>query len=341
MAFAAVLLGLPVVAGLATALMLRRVTVSPLGVARTERRERGLRPWAGILIGLGLVAFASIGPINRWYATRDTQPPEWLTSALLTGGGLAALVGVVVGTGWISYVTGRLLRRWARRPATLLAAARLTSDPWAGSRAFAALLAAVLLGAGAAGMRAYFEAAGELERRSGGRRGGTDDFYLSTMDLVDLAVAVAMVVAAGGLVVALVEGVTARRRAYAALVATGVPAATIGRSIAWQALAPAVPAVALALTVGLLPGRGLFGAPSSGGYTSEVCDAGEQLCTDPATREQYTRVEVESLVSVTPDLPLGHLAWLGSGAVAAVLVTVAIGLLFLRSGTAVEELRAT
>ncbi|MEV1143404.1 FtsX-like permease family protein [Micromonospora sp. NPDC049799] len=340
-AFAAVLLGLPVVAGLATALMLRRVTVGPLGVVRKQRRERGPRPWAGVLIGLGLVAFAAIGPIDRWYATRDTQPPEWLTPALLTGGGLAALVGVVVGTGWISYVTGRLLRRWARRPATLLAAARLTADPWAGSRTFAALLAAVLLGAGAAGLRAYFEAAGDLERRGGGGLAGTDDFYLSTMDLVDLAVAVAMVVAAGGLVVALVEGVTARRRAYAALVATGVPAATIGRSIAWQALAPAVPAVALALTVGLLLARGLFGTPTSGGGTVEFCDAAEQLCNDPATRAQYTRVEVEPLVSRTPDVPLEHVAWLGAGALAAVLVTVAVGLLFLRPGTAVEELRAT
>ncbi|RKN48329.1 FtsX-like permease family protein [Micromonospora endolithica] len=340
-AFAAVLFGLPVVAALATALILRGVTVSPLGVVRGRQRERGPRPWAGVLIGLGLAAFAAIGPVNRWYATRDTRPPEWLTPALLMAGGLAALVGVVLGTGWISYVTGRLLRRWARRPAVLLAAARLTADPWAGSRTFAALLAAVLFGAGAAGLRSYFEAAAELERRGGGGLAGNGGFYLSTMDLVDLAVAVAMVVASGGLVVALVEGITARRRAYAALVATGVPRATVGRSIAWQALAPAVPAVALALTVGMLLARGLFGTPSSGGYRSEVCDAGEQLCTDPATREQYTRVEVEPLISVTPDVPLGHLAWLGTGAVAAVLVTVAVGLLFLRAGTAVEELRAT
>ena len=38
-------------------------------------------------------------------------------------------------------------------------------------------------------------------------------------------------IAAGGLMVALVEGIVARRRAYAALVATGVPRATLSRSV--------------------------------------------------------------------------------------------------------------
>ncbi|SCL56569.1 hypothetical protein [Micromonospora peucetia] len=42
-----------------------------------------------------------------------------------------------------------------------------------------------------------------------------------------------------------------------------------------------------------------------------------------------------------PDVPLEQLALLGAGALAAVLVTVGVGLLFLRAGTAVEELRTT
>ncbi|MFF4877104.1 MULTISPECIES: hypothetical protein [unclassified Micromonospora] len=37
--------------------------------------------------------------------------------------------------------------------------------------------------------------------------------------------------------------------------------------------------------------------------------------------------------------PLEQLAWLGAGALAAVLVTVGVGLLFLQVSTAVEELR--
>ncbi|MEU4778095.1 FtsX-like permease family protein [Micromonospora sp. NPDC023633] len=335
---AAVLVGLPVVAALATALMLRRVSTTPFGVLRTHRRERGPRPWAGVLICVGLVAFLAVEPVTRWYVRRGADGPSWLVPALLVGGGLAAMVGVVVGTGWISWTAGRMLHRYARGPAALLAARRLMADPWAGSRTFAALLAAVLLGAGAAGLREYFVAAGELSRLTGGGIAG--DFYLRTMDLVDLAVAVAMLVAAGGLVVAVVEGITARRRAYAALVATGVPRPTLGRSIAWQSLAPAVPAVAVALAVGLLLARGLFRAPVSTIH-DEVCDATEQLCADPATRGRYVRVVETTEVTVPPDVPLEQLALLGAGALAGVLVTVGVGLLFLRAGTAVEELRAT
>jgi hypothetical protein len=338
-AMLAVVLGLPVVAALATALMLRRVTVTPFGVLRTARRERGPRPWAGLLILLGLAAFASLPAVLRWYDDRHSEPPFLLPPLLLAGGGLAAMVGVVTGTGWLSYTAGRLLHRYARRPAALLAASRLMADPWAGSRTFAALLAAVLFGAGAAGVRANFVAANELSRRTGAGLAGGGDFYLRTMDLVDLAVAVAMLIAAGGLMVALVEGIAARRRAYAALVATGVSRPTLSRSIVWQSLAPAVPALALALTVGLLLARGLFRAPSGGASSIEICDAGEQLCTDPATREQYSRVVTVAEITVPPGVPLEQLAWLGAGAVGAVLLTVAVGLLFLRASTAVEELR--
>lgn len=335
---AAVLLGLPVVAALATALMLRRVSATPFGVVRRARRERGPRPWAGVLIGAGLAAFVSVQPVLRWYTRRDVEPPSWLVPTLLVGGGLAAMIGVIVGTGWISWTAGRVLHRFARGPAALLAARRLTADPWAGSRTFATLLAAVLLGAGAAGLRSYFVAQDEVDWLSGATS-TNGEFYLRTMDLVDLAVAVAMLIAAGGLVVALVEGIVARRRTYAALVATGVPRCTLGRSIAWQSLAPAVPAVAVALTVGLLLARGVFRAPRGGGYTDEVCEAAEHLCADPVTRAQHTRIVRVPEVTVTPDVPLEQLAALGGGALAAVLVTVGVGLLFLRAGTAVEELR--
>ena len=268
--------------------------------------------------------------------------PGWLVPLLFLVGGLAAMVGVVIGTGWISYTCGRLLRRHARGASALLAAGRLMADPWAGSRTFAALLAAVIFGAGAAVQRAYFAAQDQLEReqnRLAGVDQGANPFYLSTMDLVDAAVAVAVLIAAGGLIVALVEGIVARRRAYAALVATGVPRAVLSRSVAWQALAPAVPAILLALTVGVFLGRGLFRTVSTGGSSIMVCDATAALCDDPATREQYTRTVQTGGVERAVAVPVEQLAWLGAGALAAVLVTVGVGLLFLRVSTAVDELR--
>ncbi|MEV0721814.1 FtsX-like permease family protein [Micromonospora purpureochromogenes] len=336
----AVVLGLPLAAALVGAVLLRRVTATPFGVVRKVRRERAPGPWAGLLIVAGLAAFAALDPVLDWYQDQHREPPLLLPPLLLLGGGLAALTGVVVGTGWLSYTSGRLLHRYARRPAALLASRRLTSDPWAGSRTFAALLAAVIVGAGAAGMRASFEAHAEVERLTGQDGGSSDGFYLRTVDLVDLAVGVAMAIAAGGLIVALVEGIVARRRAYAALVATGVPRGTLARSIAWQALAPAVPVVGLALAVGLLLSRGVAGhAVTGGGYSTEFCDGAESLCADPATRAQYLRTLWVPEVTVTPGVPLGQLALVGGGALVAVLVTVAVGVLLLRASTAVEELR--
>ncbi|MEH0845132.1 FtsX-like permease family protein [Micromonospora sp. CPCC 205711] len=208
-----------------------------------------------------------------------------------------------------------------------------------GCGALAALLAAVIVGGGAAGLRASYSAHAEVDRLTGqGLAGG--DFYLRTIGLVDLAVYVAMVIAAGGLIVALVEGIVARRRSYAALVATGVPRGTLGRSIAWQALTPAVPAVGLALIVGLLLSRGIGGRPATGGGSmTQVCDGPGALCDDPATRAQHLKTVWVPEVTVTPGVPVEQLAWVAGAALAAVLVTVGVGPLFLRASTAVEELR--
>ncbi|MBQ1029884.1 ABC transporter permease [Micromonospora sp. C97] len=340
-ALAGVVLGLPVVAALATAVMLRTVTTSPLGVSRKAPRERGPRPWAGVLIVLGVLSFAAIQPVGERFDDNE-ELVTWLMPLMFAASGIAAMVGVVIGTGWISYNCGLLLRRHARRPAALLAAGRLMADPWAGSRTFAALLAAVIFGGGAAAQRAYFATKDQLEReqsRLAGIDGGDNPFYLSTMDLVDGAVAVAILIATGGLIVALVEGIVARRRAYAALVATGVPRAVLSRSVAWQALTPAVPAILLALTVGTLLGRGLIAKVSTGGSSAEICEATAALCDDPATREQYTRIVYTPGIERAVPVPLEHLAWLGAGTLAAVLVTVGVGLLFLRTSTALDELR--
>ncbi|MEV6814149.1 FtsX-like permease family protein [Micromonospora sp. NPDC051296] len=357
-AMAAVVLGLPLVAAAATAVMLRRVTATPLGVVRRARRAGAPRPWPALLIGLGVLAVAMIDPILR--ALRDTRL-DWLSADPATRdmvialvavlvvfvGLFAGVVGVILGAGWISYFAGHLLHRFARGPAALLAARRLTDDPWAGSRTFAALLASLVVGAGAAAFRARFLLDEQIQREQS-RQAGYDDyagpfssFYLSTMDLVDLTVVTAVAIAAAGLLVTLVEGIVTRRRAYAALVATGVPRTTIATSILWQVLAPAVPAVLVALGVGHGLGRQFVGDHVTGGFQQAVCGASAELCQDPATRDRYTEIVQVERVIHSPDVPLEQLALLGAGAVAAVLITAGLGLLFLRANTAVEELRST
>ncbi|MFI0791738.1 FtsX-like permease family protein [Micromonospora rubida] len=343
-ALAAVVLGLPAVAAAGTAFLLRRVATTPFGVVRRAGRDHAPRPWFALLILVGLAAFAAYPPMRSWFDRRNLEWPLLFLPGLLVVGGLAATVGSVLASAWFSHTAGRLLHRLARGPAALLAARRLMADPWAGSRTFAALLAAVLFGGGAAGMRAHAQARYDIERaefRLIGDFADPDPFYLQTIGLVDLAVALAVTIAAGGLLVALVEGIVARRRAYAALVAQGVPRGVLGRSIAWQALAPAVPAVLLALSVGLLLGRGFAGPVHTGVVSGQVCEATAELCADPATRERYLRTIGPSERHFMPDVPLEHLALFGAGTLAAVALTVLVGLLFLRASTAVEELRAT
>ncbi|PJE99240.1 hypothetical protein CUT44_05605 [Streptomyces carminius] len=346
-ALAAAVLGLPLLAALVAAAMLRHVVVSPFGVVRQARRERAPRPWSGILLMLGTGAFLATGAGLR----ADVLPDEAVPLLLFASGLLAAL-GVVLGAGWISHTTGRVLHRLARRPAPLLAARRLLADPWHGSRTQAALLVCVVFGAGAAALRAYFvavdRARAEVWRRDAGAAGEAepgeyegDPFYLRTMDLVDAAVAVALVIAAAGLLVAVAEAVVARRRTHAALTAAGVPRSVLGRAVAWQTLAPLVPAVLLATAVGAVLGRGLFGTEVTEGAGGRwVCEAADPgVCDDLASFEEHGRfVEVPGVTRAVP-VPLDHLALQGAGVLALVLAATGLALLFLRSATAVEELR--
>jgi len=303
-ALGAIAIGLPLLATAVAAVLLRGVAVTPFGVVRKVRLTAP-RPWPGLLIVPGLAACAVIGPLGRYAEGQKVELPSWVTPLLFFVGGLLALVGIVLGTGWISYTAGRVLHRLARRPAALLAARRLMADPWSGSRTFAALLACVMFGAGAAEVRALLGAQFAAEEKLGLRQ--DTSFYFQSLDLVDAAVMVATAIAAAGLLVALAEGIVSRRRAFAALVATGVPRATLAKSILWQVLAPVVPAVMVALAVGAALIQGV--------------------------------VPDESTTPGTVPIPFADLALLGAGALAVVLAVVGLGLLFLRSSTEIEELR--
>ncbi|WP_433606837.1 FtsX-like permease family protein [Dactylosporangium sp. CA-139114] len=341
--------GIPVLAALAAAIVMRRVTVSPFGVVRRVRRTRGPRPWAGVFILLGtaiLVLVASM-PRLHWF------PPGWLVAMLLLTGVASAGLGVVLGTGWLTWWAGRLLARFARRPSTVLASARLVADPWSGSRTLAVLLICVLFGAGAAGIRAQFTAVGEARRAyyaltSPGdprlQQDAQDPFYLRTMDLVDLAVYTAIGLTAAAMLVIVAEGIVSRRREYAGLVAAGVPRGTLGRAILWQGLLPAIPAVLLALVVGVGLARTLGTEERYGGFESAQClAADEEACRtgNPRTHPEQWRVERDPQVVRAVAVPWRDLARDGGVALLAVLATTGAGLVFLRRSTDLSELRTT
>lgn len=325
-ALAAVCAGIPLVAGLVAVALLRRVTVTPFGTVRRVRTNRP-KPWPGVLIVAGVGTTASIVPLSR----HVENLPSDLLLVLVFGALLVATIGTVTGVGWISYQTGRALHRLARRPPALLAARWLLADPWNGSRTLAAMLGCLVFAGAASGVRASFAAdfalRDEMHRKEAVARGEPfhpqeTDFYFGTFNLVNVAVAVALAIAAGGLLVAVAESIVARRRAYAALVATGVPRSTLARAVAWHSLAPAVPAIGLALTVGWGLAYGLF--PEVRASDMSACGSGDCLAPE--------------VVRAVP-VPLDDLALYGVGAAAALLAVVALGALFLRASTALDELR--
>jgi hypothetical protein len=308
-----IVLAVPIVTAVIGASLMRRVIVTPLGVVR-RTREHGPRPWPGLLIAGGLVLFGVA--LNHGDETWKFWPDAVILAA--GGGTLLVMVGVVLGTGWISYTAGWLLRRYARMPSMLLAGQRLITDPWNGSRTLAALLVTLVAGGITLGLwegvatqaRGYELYNATLADKSlSYSMGGDPRFYSNAYRLVMIVVGLSAVVAAAGMLVALVESIVARRRSYAALTASGVPRRTLAASVLWQTLTPLVPALALALGSGVA-----------------------------LTRLGETEVRVESIVVRVP-IPFSQLALLGGGALLAVLLAAGAGLLVLRSSTDLEELR--
>ena len=333
----------PALAAAIGALLMRRVIVTPLGVVRRVRK-RGPRPWPGLLIAVGLAMFAS--PFQEHL---PVHLPHWLphsknmTYVLLGGGVLLTMAGVVLGVGWISHTAGQLLRRYGRGPATLLAGQRLITDPWNGSRTMAALLAAVIAGSVALGFRAnlattfrYYDLDNQIMGYPYGRgmsAGAEPSFYFNAIRLVMVAVGLSAAVAAAGLLIALVESIVARRRAYASLTATGVPRRTLSAAILWQTLTPLVPALLLAMAAGDALLR-LVPTHYDLGRSYREC-----LADNDALAHCHTPAALHLPNVLNVPVPWAELSLLGAGALLAVLVAVGVGVLVLRSSTDLEELR--
>ncbi|AEV81271.1 permease [Actinoplanes sp. SE50] len=319
-----VLLLVPVLSGLIGTLLMRRVVVTPLGVVR-QIRDDGPRPWPGVLIAVGLVLFA---PRTLHLIPPGWHVPDWTPLVMMGASVLLVVIGVVLGTGWISYTTGRLLRRFGRGPVTLLAGARLMADPWNGSRTLGALLAAVVFGAGTLGYRADLaadfaarERFDQLTDPQYGRYGPAFDtgFYFGAIRLILVAVVLALVVASAGILVTFAEGITARRRTFAAMTAGGVPRGKLGAMLFWHTFAPLLPALLLALTAGV----SLIRTMRTEVDVSEPGPAGDL-----------------AVVHMPIPLPLAQLTLLGAATLATMLLVTGAGLLVLRAGTDLEELRA-
>jgi hypothetical protein len=133
----AVAIGVPVAAAVAARLALRRVHISPLGVAR---RATPPPPQAWRILPL-LVGFAELG-----FFTVHGKPASPSGQDLAIVPGLALIiVGLALAGPWLTMATARVMARRTSRPGTLIAARRLADNPRAAFRAVSGLVLALFI----------------------------------------------------------------------------------------------------------------------------------------------------------------------------------------------------
>ena len=133
----AVAIGVPVFAAAAARLALRRVHISPLGVARraTPKPPRAWRV-VPLLAGLAELGFWTV---HGHPASIPGQIQAFFSSFLLV------IVGLFIAGPWLTMAAARAMARWTSRPATLIAAGRLADDPRAAFRAVSGLVLALFI----------------------------------------------------------------------------------------------------------------------------------------------------------------------------------------------------
>ena len=236
-AFVVVVLVVPVVAALVSALALRRVVASPLGWVRRVRPERGHRTLLALLIPTVLIAAAAFLLVLRGSGLDAASFPLLVFAVVFLTG-----AGAVWAAGASAAFMGRRLTVRAKSPAVLIAAGRLRDDPWAAARTHAALLLVTVVGVAFVGVREVL-----LAGLRGGDYSADDlDFYTTGIDLAGAAVLVALVISLFGLAVGTAESLATRRRGLAAQAAAGVPHAVLARTLLLETALPLAPAVLLA-----------------------------------------------------------------------------------------------
>jgi hypothetical protein len=132
-----VAIGVPVAAAVAARLALRRVHISPLGVAR-RATPKPPRAWRVLPL---LAGFADLG-----FFVAHGKPASPSTQVLaFVPGYLLIIVGLVIAGPWLTMAAAKIMARRTSRPSTLIAARRLSDDPKAAFRAVSGLVLALLI----------------------------------------------------------------------------------------------------------------------------------------------------------------------------------------------------
>ncbi|MDX3854146.1 ABC transporter permease [Streptomyces sp. AK02-01A] len=240
---AAVMIAVPAVGVAVSLAALRQVVASPLGEVR--RSPRGQGGGRALALGVILVVLAVTGGIlTLAYGPAGVIAPVLFGALLLVG------AGAVWVSGGMARLTGRRYAARAGSPALLIAAERLSADPWAAARTHAAVLLVTVVGTGFMGVReALLKALNHREYAS------TDlDFYTGGIDLAGAAVLVGLLIILVSVAVSAAESVAARRQALAQQVAAGVPRKILSRAVLLETALPLAPALLVSGTGGLAVG---------------------------------------------------------------------------------------
>ena len=133
----AVAIGVPVAAAVAARLALRRVHISPLGVAR-RATPKPPRAWRVLPLLAGL---AELG----FFVVHGTPVSAGGEVWALLSGFLLIIVGLVIAGPWLTMAAARVMARRTSRPGALIAARRLADDPRAAFRAVSGLVLALFI----------------------------------------------------------------------------------------------------------------------------------------------------------------------------------------------------
>jgi hypothetical protein len=135
------LVGVPVVSAIAALLSLRRVRISPLGVARkVTPPPPSVWRLVPLLVGIGLF-IGGLAITNKQSIGGPAYP-----------GLLVTMIGLVIAGPWLTAQAARLFARFVKGPSPLLAARRLADNPKVAFRTVTGLVLAVFLGTIVAGL---------------------------------------------------------------------------------------------------------------------------------------------------------------------------------------------
>jgi hypothetical protein len=139
--YAALVVGVPVVAAVASLWSLRRVRISPLGVSRRVTPPAP-RLWRLVPLLVGIPLFV-VPLLDASKGLNDNNPT---VSPLIFVGLFLILVGLVMSGSWLTMQAARVLGRAGRGGSSLLASRRLADSPKSAFRAVSGLVLAVFVG---------------------------------------------------------------------------------------------------------------------------------------------------------------------------------------------------